>query len=713
VASKRLQAYFAAVAIGALVALLASAGGTANERLHRAQARDAVAQQSQAVAAALRLELERLFATATYTTATPEAASHPVTWAFDGLNLHASPDQPTAMAPVIVALSRLHADRGQRRLLGPYPAADGRQFVVALAPGATAPGTWHAAAISLDDLFQRSGLDTLLRTGIDISVDDLTNHRTLFRVGATAMTDPVRVPFDLPGMRWEINSEPHAGWPGSALARWLFVALLGAGFGYATYRLLDGRQRMDAAQARLLSRIDALNATLAEALRAKEVAETQRATFAEIDAATGIASRRAFCDAVERELGRIRRELHGGIATIVVQFEDARAIATAFTQAAFDEILREAATRIAGLPGLRGTMGRVSDIELATWIETSADHSAYEPTTQLIVQELSRPFTVAGLATHVSFAIGVSVTATGNAYAEDALRQACAAAQEALSRGSATCLRFEPTTRERTITRLQLETDLRRSLAGDGLRLHYQPIVALDTRQVAGFEALLRWQHPLEGLLLPGRFIPVAESAHLMLEIDRWVMKEALAQARQWSLDLEREFFLSVNVSPQHFARRELVTEIDQLLRTLKVPPMRLRLEVTESALISDLDAATVVASELRSLGIRICLDDFGTGYSSLNYLRSLPLDSLKVDRSFVERMVSNTKDFGVVKTIIDLAHYLELSCVVEGVETAEQHELLQVLAPDFGQGFLYSPAITADRAEQMLREAEPMRRLA
>jgi EAL domain-containing protein (putative c-di-GMP-specific phosphodiesterase class I)/GGDEF domain-containing protein len=633
-----------------------------------------------------------------------------IAWVFDGATLRPIGRQPETIAPITRSLSRLNPQRGPPRLLGPYPAADGRQFIIAFVPDAHARSSWQAVGASLDDLLNRSGAGALMRAGIDISVEDLTRRGTLFRVRAMPIPDPVRVPVDLPGTRWEIDGEPHAGWAKNPLARWVLIALLGLGSGYGLFRLLDAPRRMHQSQTHLLTRIDAINATLADTLRAQELAEAQLTKYADIDAATGTASRRAFCESLERQLSRIRSDLNVELATIVVQFEQARVIATAFTHASLDEILREAAMRIAGLPGQRGTVGRVSDVELAGWIETSAD-TGYERTTGQIVEELSRPFTFAGLETYVSFAVGVSVTATGNTHAEDMLRQACAAAQEALSLGSARCVRFESTTRERTITRLQLETDLRRSLSGTGLCLHYQPIVALDTRELAGFEALLRWQHPLEGLLPPGRFLPVAESAHLMLEIDRWVLQEAVAQLHRWSFEKSSDFFLSVNVSPQHFARRGLVTEIAQLLRDFKVAPQRLRLEVTESALISDLKTAAVVAAELRSLGIRICLDDFGTGYSSLNYLRSLPLDSLKVDRSFVERMVSNNKDFGVVKTIIDLSHYLELTCIVEGVETSEQHELLQVLAPDFGQGFLYSQPITADRADQLLRSPESGRR--
>jgi EAL domain-containing protein (putative c-di-GMP-specific phosphodiesterase class I)/GGDEF domain-containing protein len=712
VSPKRLSHYFSAATVGAVVSLLAAAGGTANERLHQTLARDAVAQQLHAVTNALRVECDRLFTAASAPEDTADSRSPSIAWVFDGASLRPIGRQPEAIGPITRSLSRLNAQKGPPRWLGPYPAADGRQFMIAVVPDAHARGSWQAVGVSLNDLLNRSGVDALMRAGIDISVEDLTHRGTLFRVRAMTIPDPVRVPVDLPGTRWEVDGEPHAGWVRNPLARWVLIALLGMGSGYGLFRLLDAPHRMHRYQTHLLARIDALNASLAEALRAQELAETQRTKYADIDAATGTASRRAFCESAERQLSRIRGELNVGLATIVVQFEQARAIATAFTHASLDEILREAAMRIASLPGPRATVGRVSDVELATWIDTPAD-TGYERTTQQIIEELSRPFTFAGLETHVSFAVGVSVTATGNTHAEDTLRQACAAAQEALSLGSAHCVRFESTTRERTITRLQLETDLRRSLAGTGLCLHYQPIVALDTRELAGFEALLRWQHPLEGLLSPGRFIPVAESAHLMLEIDRWVLQEAVAQLHRWSLGQPPDFFLSVNVSPQHFARRDLAGEVAQLLRDFKVAPQRLRLEVTESALISDLKTAAVVAAELRSLGIRICLDDFGTGYSSLNYLRSLPLDSLKVDRSFVDRMVNNNKDFGVVKTIIDLAHYLELTCIVEGVETSEQHELLQVLAPDFGQGFLYSQPITAERAEQLLRSPESGRRTA
>jgi EAL domain-containing protein (putative c-di-GMP-specific phosphodiesterase class I)/GGDEF domain-containing protein len=710
---KSLHAYLAPLTAGALVTLLAYAAGAANESLHRTQTRAAVAQRLQMIATRLRAEVDLLFTMTADGPVSSRPSTESITWSFDGESVHAGSDQSSSIAPITLELRRLRANEATRRLLGPYPAADGRQFFITLVPNPRTRGAWDATGIALDELLNHAGVDAMLRGGIDISIDDLTHARPVFRLDTPAMTDPARVSVDFYGTRWEIAGEPHAGWARSALARWTLIMLLGTGAAYWTYWLSQSSGQMSATQAHLLQRIGTLNAALAEALLAKEVAETQRTAFTEVDAATGVANRRAFCETVERQLRRIRGELNHGIAVIVVQFEQARAIAAAFSQASVDEILKEAAARILSLPDSRGSLGRISDIELAMWIEVPPERPGYEPFTQLIIEALSRPFTVAGLAAHVSFAAGVSVTATGNTFAEDAVRQASAAAQDALSRGSGTCLRFEPTTRERAITRLQLETDLRHGLASGGLCLHYQPIVTLDTRQLAGFEALLRWQHPLEGLLLPSRFLAVAESAHLLLDIDRWVMRQAVAQARQWGVELERSFFLSVNVSPQHFARRELVTEISELLREYKVPPERLHLEVTEGALISNLESATSVATELRSLGVHICLDDFGTGYSSLNHLRSLPLDSLKVDRSFIDRMVNNSKDFGVVKTIIDLAHYLELACVVEGVESAEQNELLQVLAPDFGQGFLYSAALAADDAERFLRNSEPQRRAA
>jgi EAL domain-containing protein (putative c-di-GMP-specific phosphodiesterase class I) len=205
----------------------------------------------------------------------------------------------------------------------------------------------------------------------------------------------------------------------------------------------------------------------------------------------------------------------------------------------------------------------------------------------------------------------------------------------------------------------------------------------------------------------------VADSVGLMLEIDRLVLRQVALQARQWALDSQADFFLSFNLSPGHFARPEVATEVRQLLEECRVPAGRLRIEITESAIIGNIEAASRTAAQLRESGVKLCLDDFGTGYSSLNYLRVLPLDGLKVDRSFVERMVSDTRDFGVVKTIVDLAHYLQLYCVVEGVETSEQHELLQVLGADFLQGYLFSPAVPAEQAEQMLRAPTAVRRIA
>jgi len=717
VASSRARVYVTAIAAGSLVALLSAAGGIANDHLRRERSRAAAQAQLTEAAASLENQLAGLFAVAATLSLTEQGQQSTrfdnAAWTFDGTTLHRSANQSAIHEQLTARLLRAVALTPMSRFLGPFPAADGRDFLLAFTRSGPSGERWSAAGASLEALLERAGIQGLLSHGMDVQITDLTRGRVLLASRTLPADDSVAVHVALMGTRWELRGQPRFGWGDSPLGLWVLVALAGMGAGFWILRLLQRPQRLSRELQAQSRRLQRLNASLAEALRFKEQAENLSVTLARIDAATALPNRAAFCEAVEEQLRLLRIRVTGGLAIIVVQFESTRLIANVYGHSQLEVILREAATRLQALPGLRGALGRVTDVELAVWIQTQQDAAAAERLAKQLCEQLANPFRVAGTDTHVAFGVGFSPRNSGLAYAQEMLQEASAAALDALLKGPDICVAFEPKTRATTIDRLQLESDLRHSLTGQGLCLHYQPIVAADSRRVAGFEALLRWQHPLEGLLLPGRFIPIAQSARLMLEIDRWVLRRSIMQARQWELDLAQEFFISANVSPEHFARRSLVTDIAELLSEFAVPPQRLHLEIVESALLSDLHDAATVASELRELGVHLCLDDFGTGYSSLNYLRTLPVDAIKVDRSFVERMVSNSKDFGVVKTVIDLARYLELTCVVEGVETAEQHELLQVLAPDFCQGYFYSAAVPAERAEQMLRDIAPARRIA
>jgi EAL domain-containing protein (putative c-di-GMP-specific phosphodiesterase class I) len=252
---------------------------------------------------------------------------------------------------------------------------------------------------------------------------------------------------------------------------------------------------------------------------------------------------------------------------------------------------------------------------------------------------------------------------------------------------------------------LHIETDLRRAVERGELRLHYQPIVSLADESVMGFEALVRWQHSERGLVSPMDFIPVAEETGLIVSIGRWVLREACRQMTEWKRrDASASpLFMSVNLSGKQFAQPDLLGQVTRILEETGLDPRSLKLEITESVVMENIDAAVETLESLRSLGVEVSIDDFGTGYSSLSYLHRLPIDTLKVDRSFVSRMASNNENTEIVRTIVTLAQSLEMKVVAEGVETSEQLAQLQILRCEGGQGFLFSRPLDADDASALL----------
>jgi EAL domain-containing protein (putative c-di-GMP-specific phosphodiesterase class I) len=262
-------------------------------------------------------------------------------------------------------------------------------------------------------------------------------------------------------------------------------------------------------------------------------------------------------------------------------------------------------------------------------------------------------------------------------------------------RGRARYELYDASMGEQASTRLRTLHELRNGLGRGELRLHYQPIVDITTGSTRGVESLVRWQHPERGLLLPGEFLPVAEESGLLVDLGAWVLRAASHQGALWQQ--ERPLSISVNLSVRQLLHRDLVSDVHQLLDESGLPPERLTLEVTETALITDLAAASKVLEQLRSAGVRVALDDFGTGYSSLAYLRNLPVDELKLDRSFLIDL-DEPESLAVVSAVIDVAHALDMLVVGEGVEHEAQLDTLSRLGCDLAQGFLCGrPAAPAD----------------
>ena len=292
------------------------------------------------------------------------------------------------------------------------------------------------------------------------------------------------------------------------------------------------------------------------------------------------------------------------------------------------------------------------------------------------------------------FAVSLGIAAVTSTYdrPEDLLRDADIAMYQAKSEGRAGHKLFDKQMHTEAAAMLQLESDLSRALTRQELRLHYQPVVSLADDQIVGFEALLRWQHPELGLIYPGDIISVAEDTGLIVTIGAWVMEEACRQMVRWQNDFElaRPLSMSINVSSRQFMQPDIVDEIISTLDETGLDPTCVRLERTESVLMDNAESAVRILSKLRKIGVQIHIDDFGTGYSSLSYLQRLPVDTLKIDRTFVAQLTRQTESAEIVGAIITLARNLGMSVSAEGVETAEQAEGLRALDCEFCQGFFY-----------------------
>jgi EAL domain-containing protein (putative c-di-GMP-specific phosphodiesterase class I) len=313
---------------------------------------------------------------------------------------------------------------------------------------------------------------------------------------------------------------------------------------------------------------------------------------------------------------------------------------------------------------------------------------------------LRAPFVIDGHQRFVTASVGVALSGEGDD-AEELLRDADAAMYRAKELGKARCELFDQSMRTRAVERLELEAGLRSALDNDELRLHYQPAVELNDGRVVGVEALLRWEHPELGLLAPDRFIPLAEQTGLIVPIGAWVLSEACRQLEEWDLP---ELWMAVNVSPRQLASDSLVDAVKSALGDAGLEPSRLWLEITESAVIGDPEAAVAKLRQLKGLGVKLAVDDFGIGYSSLANLRELlPVDALKIDRSFVSGVGANEDDRAIVESVIGLARSLGLDAVAEGVETADQATLLTDLDCSHAQGFHFARPLTPIALSELL----------
>lgn len=371
-----------------------------------------------------------------------------------------------------------------------------------------------------------------------------------------------------------------------------------------------------------------------------------------------------------------------------------------------ENCLRESDT-VARLAPETFTLARMGGDEFTLLLDQLKQPSDAERAAERIIKGLSEPFLLGGKEVFTSASIGIALGNSSYSHPEEILRDADTAMYRAKSLGKSRYEVFSANMRASVIARLELETDLRRALERHEFRNFYQPIIDLESGEIIGFEALLRWDHPTRGLLSPQEFIAVAEDTGLIRELGWWNLRQACSDASSWNAQPGRRhpLSISVNLSIKQFVQPNLVENIGNLLKELNLAPEALKLEITESTVMEDPATAIEMLRQMKALGIRLAIDDFGTGYSSLSYLHRFPLDTLKIDRSFISGPEGGANGMEIARTILPLAKNLCLDVVAEGVETAEQVEELKKLDCKYAQGFYFSKPVAREEAEALLAE--------
>ena len=440
------------------------------------------------------------------------------------------------------------------------------------------------------------------------------------------------------------------------------------------------------------------------------------------DGLTDLPNRALFLDRSQRAITLSRRHSDFKFAVLFIDIDEFKVFNDSLGHAAGDSLLIQIAQRLtASLRGVdtisrprvgedaepfvgESTLARPGGDEFTVLLEELHDPSDAIRVAERIQHRLAVPFDFNGQEIVLSVSIGIAFSSNGAVDAQDVLRDAEIAMYRAKSTGKARCEVFDHAMHAGAIKRLQLETDLRKALELNQFRVYYQPIVSLRNDQIVGFETLSRWQRP-EGLVMPGEFIAVADETGIILPINRQLLYDACRQLRSWQalFPSDPPLTVNVNITPKQFAQPDLASQIGKTLQETGLDPCCLNLEITEMIAMADADRSAMVLSELKALGVRLDIDDFGTGYSSLSRLQRFPVDTLKIDRSFISRMDTDVETREIVRIIVMLAHGLRLKVVAEGVETQAQADMLKDLGCELAQGYLYSRPVPSDAIDQLL----------
>jgi len=635
----------------------------------------------------------------------------------------------TVLVVILLAGGRLTALSVQQRaaqmrdsaeqLVAGYGRSIGEQLQT-LADRARSDG----ARAELDQFLSSLQLSRLIDSEYDFELSKMDAAGGRPRVFVSTRIDPlsdgvasvIRAPQgfsqDLPSGYLQLAIRPKTGWYpvrelAAAIALLAFVAWLLA---FATHDLVHSMNRAKEALALSRRKLQVTNGRLVAEIQHRESLEKSFEHSRYHDAFTGLPNRRYFMDQLDRALKEVRARRRQRLAVMLLDIDRFKLINDTLGHTAGDELVVQAARRFQKATAqLECVLARWSGDQFAVLVFDVHSTDAALDIASWLQRALHEPIDMRKHRLNVAARVGVTCIDSGLQRAEEALREADIALSVAKRHDSASAVAYQPEMGGSAASLVSLEADLHVALERRELQLLYQPIIDLKTQRVAGAEALLRWQHPVEGLLTPDKFLAVAEEAGLIVPITQWTIQRVCKLAADWRLRLprDRHFYFSVNLSASALRDPDLGTYVARILKETDTPPSSLKFELTEGGLISNPFAVREILDGLHSQGIEMMLDDFGTGYSSLSYLQLFPFDYVKIDRPFVDRGGSERANSAIAAAIVQMASSLGLKSVAEIVETPAAAQDLQRIGCDFAQGYLYCEPVEAEKALQMLRRSD------
>ncbi|MEP7244451.1 MAG: EAL domain-containing protein [Gammaproteobacteria bacterium] len=646
----------------------------------------------------------------------------------DGTLTRSSKAEPT-LAPGIAsewATSDTASGGTESNLLGPI--RHGSQWIIAArAPivdgedGASARVGWVVAYVDLDQLMTNAKLGRLIPQGYDfaLSQKDLATRRTRPFVysGPSLLDDPVVAVIRTPpgfstgirGSVLELEIRPRDGWyPPARLASEIgLLALVAWLLAFGTHDLIIRSRHLKAQLAESQARQVALGEQLMGEIEEREGLQKSFDHARYHDAFTGLPNRRFFMDQLDRALRELRARRRQGISVVVVDIDRFKLINETLGHAAGDELMVQAAQRFeTAAAGMECILARWEGEQFAMLLFDAPTPEAALGVAATLQASLKEPFVLRRHRVAITARMGVTSADSGLRRAEDLLREADIAVSAAKRAESVRIAAYAPSMGGDAASLVSLEADLHLALERNELRLLFQPIIDLRTKQAVGAEALLRWQHPVEGLLRPDKFLSIAEEAGLMVPITRWVIARVCKLAGDWRQRLEPgvPFYLSVNLSAASLRDPYLADYVSNMLDQTNALASSLKFEITEAGLLNNVGEAREVLHRLHDMGIELMLDDFGTGYSSLNHLELFPFDFVKIDRPFVSRIGADSANSGIMAAVVQIAASLGLKAIAEVIETQAVAQALQKMGCNFGQGYFFGAPVEAEEALQRMR---------